>query len=227
MYSVWRLDAPSAELAKGLVDKAIAAETNGLHGQGCFDRRYYEIAPLKDEGYSAGDWDVYRAGQFALEAGIPILDDNNDEEFGTEPAPLRCDNAILYAGWYSLNHYNDAFTWNEGAIGIHLDSLSCESPRQGKSWVVNAVQRGITVSSGAVAEPYLDALPHPGGIVRNLLEGANVGDAFLRNTEYLHWMIINVGDPLYTPFRGGRKPFSALLSGCTAEGGCATRDLQL
>lgn len=33
-YSVWRLDAPSVELSKGLVDKAIAAETGGLQEKG-------------------------------------------------------------------------------------------------------------------------------------------------------------------------------------------------
>ena len=208
VYSVWRLDAATPALARGLVDKAITAENLGLHGRGCFDRRYYEIQPLKDEGYSAGDWDIYRASQFAVEAGFPVLEDSNDEEFGTPPAPLRCDDAVFYAGWYSLNHYNDAFTWNTGAIGIHLDSASATDPRGGKNWSANAVQRGITVTSGAVAEPLLDALPHPDGILRNLLEGANVADAFLRNTAYLRWMIMNIGDPLYTPFPGGRSPFA-------------------
>jgi hypothetical protein len=39
------------------------------------------------------------------------------------------------------------------------------------------------------------------------LEGANVGDAFLRNTLWLKWMIINIGDPLYRPFAKQRGPF--------------------
>ena len=37
IYSVWRLDAANGDLAKGLVDKAIFAEANGLSGKGCFD----------------------------------------------------------------------------------------------------------------------------------------------------------------------------------------------
>ena len=79
--------------------------------------------------------------------------------------------------------------------------------------MANALKQGITVTSGAINEPYLEGLPHPDGVVRNLFEGANVGDAFLRNTAFLQWMIINIGDPLYHPFRGGRPPFgsSALL----------------
>jgi hypothetical protein len=41
------------------------------------------------------------------------------------------------------------------------------------------------------------------------MEGANVGDAFLRNTRWLKWMIVNVGDPLYQPFPGGVAPFNS------------------
>jgi hypothetical protein len=67
-------------------------------------------------------------------------------------------------------------------------------------------QRVLT--SGAVAEPYLTGLPHPAGVCRNVFEGANVGDAFLRNTAKLKWQIINIEDPLYTPFPGGRGPFN-------------------
>ena len=31
--------------------------------------------------------------------------------------------------WYSYNNYPDAFTWNTGAIGFHLDSSSAADPR--------------------------------------------------------------------------------------------------
>ena len=61
---------------------------------------------------------------------------------------------------------------------------------------------------GTVTEPYLEGLARP-AVIRNLLEGANVGDAFLRNTRWLKWMILNVGDPLYQPFPGGVAPFNA------------------
>src|SRR5205823_4199231 len=119
--SVWRLDAATATLAKGLVDKALLAEAHGLSGKGCFDLNGAPIGTVADYAYGAGDWDIYQAEQFARKAGFPIEEDTHDEEFGTPPATRRCDGAALYTGWYSLNHYNDAFTWNPGAIGIHLD----------------------------------------------------------------------------------------------------------
>jgi uncharacterized protein (TIGR03790 family) len=204
IYSVWRLDAPTPALALGLIQKAVEAEKNGVSGQACFDRRYGPIKDVKDSRYGAGDWDIYRAAQMVREAGFPVVEDSRDQEFGTPPAPARCDNAILYAGWYSLDHYNDAFTWNPGAIGFHLDSASAADPRGGRNWSANAIKKGITVTAGAITEPDLFGLPHPDGVFRNLLEGANVGDAFLRNTLWLRWMILYIGDPLYRPFPGGR-----------------------
>src|ERR1019366_5811582 len=147
-----------------------------------------------------------RTGQRHPAAGGLSCEDPNWAEFGTSPAPLSCPNAALYSGWYSLNHYNNAFTWNTGAIGFHLDSASALDPRGGTNWSANAIIAGITVTSGAVYEPYLQGLVRPGGTFRDLLQGANVGDAFLRNTRWLKWMILNLGDPLYRPFRNGLSP---------------------
>jgi hypothetical protein len=74
------------------------------------------------------------------------------------------------------------------------------------------VARGITITSGAVAEPYLQGVVHSDGFFRNLFEGANVGDAMLRNTQWLKWMNLNTGDPLYRPFPSGRAPFNSRVN---------------
>jgi uncharacterized protein (TIGR03790 family) len=207
IYSVWRLDGATAALAQGLVDQAIAAEQNGLSGQACLDRRFGPIAKQFDAGDGTGDWELHLAAVFAGQAGFSVTEDENPQEFGTPPAP-NCSNAALYSGWYSLNHYNNAFTWNTGAIGFHLDSLSAADPRTGSNWSANAIQHGITATSGAVSEPYLQGLAQPDGVFLNLLEGANLGDAFLRNEAWIKWMILNIGDPLYLPFPGGLPPFN-------------------
>jgi uncharacterized protein (TIGR03790 family) len=205
IYSVWRLDGPTPAIARSLVDKAIKTEAaHGPMGQACIDE-VIDPTTSPDEGLRTGDWDLYRAAQFLMAAGFKVVKDDGGTEFGTAPAPLKCPDTALYAGWYSYNHYNDAFTWNDGAIGFHLDSASMLDPRVGVSWSVNALQRGITVTSGATSEPYVFGLPRPSGIFHDLLAGASVGDAFLRNTRFLKWHIINVGDPLYCPFPGGFK----------------------
>jgi hypothetical protein len=158
------------------------------------------MSSVVDSGYGAGDWDIHQAAEISRRAGFTVIEDAHSEEFGTLPAPLRCDRAALYAGWYALNHYNDAFTWNPGAIGIHLDSASAANPRAGTNWAANALARGITVTSGATTEPYLENLPHPDQALWYLFHGANVGDALLRSERLLKWRILNIGDPLYRPF---------------------------
>ena len=204
IYSVWRLDGPTPAIARSLVDKAIKAErVHGPAGQACIDEL---IDPTGSpyQGYRAGDWDLRSAAQLLAAAGFKVLEDSAPTEFGTPPS-MYCPGAARYAGWYKYGHYNDGFTWNDGAIGFHLDSGSMLDAREGDSWSVNALKRGITVTSGAESEPFLQALPRPGGVFHDLLAGANVGDAFLRNTRFLKWRIINIGDPLYTPFGGGKK----------------------
>lgn len=204
IYSVWRLDGPTVEIARSLVDKAMKAESaHGPRGQACIDEQE-DPRPSPYQGARMGDWDLYRAARILRAAGFSVSEDNYHTEFGTAPSGT-CHGAALYSGWYKYNNYNDAFTWNEGAIGFHLDSASVLDPRGGKNWSYNALQRGITVTSGAMDEPYLAGLPRPDGVFHDLLAGANVGDAFLRNTRFLKWMIVNIGDPLYTPFPGGKK----------------------
>ena len=163
LYSVWRLDAATLALAEGLVDKAMQAESaGGPTGQGCFDGRSGDPNLVGDASYGSGDWTIHAAALFMSQAGIAVTEDTNFAEFGTAPAPLTCPNAAFYSGWYSFDNYNDAFTWNTGAIGFHLDSASAVDPRGGLSWSPNAVIHGITVTSGSVTEPYLEGLPQAG-----------------------------------------------------------------
>jgi uncharacterized protein (TIGR03790 family) len=214
IYSVWRLDGPTPEIAKGLVDKATLAANNAT-GAACIDRNQGDMFYVQDAFAASADWDLHQAAVFLAEAGIPVTEDPAGAEFGHAPAPLICpadgSPVAFYSGWYSLNEYNGpgVFNWAPGAIGFHLDSGSAVDPRGGTNWSANALLKGITVTSGAVGEPYLQGLARPGGLFRNLLEGANVGDAFLRNTQWLKWRIINIGDPLYRPFPvGGKAPFN-------------------
>jgi hypothetical protein len=79
-------------LAKGLVDKAIIAESTGLTGIGCFG----SIAALLDSGHSSGDHDIFRAAEVVRQAGFTVVEDENAAEFGSPPAPARCDGAGFY-----------------------------------------------------------------------------------------------------------------------------------
>jgi uncharacterized protein (TIGR03790 family) len=206
IYSVFRLDAATPELARGLVDKAIAAEKNGLKGNACIDLNSGPIEGKADSGYDQGNWNHHRVGLMSKDMGFNVIEDVNNEEFGTAPAPLRCENAALYSGWYAFNQYNDAFSWAPGAIGLHLDSWSAPDPRGGANWSANALMHGITVTSGALEEPDMGGVVQSDIAFRALFAGANVGDAFFRGLSMMRWQIINMGDPLYRPFPGSKYP---------------------
>lgn len=208
VYGVWRLDGATPGIAQGLVDKAIYAETYGLVGRACFDRNrgLFQVLQETDASYLAADWDMYRAAEFTRKMGWDTIEDFVEAEFGTNPAPARCDVAAFYTGWYSFNNYNDVFTWAPGAIGWHIDSASAFNPRGGANWAANALQRGITITTGAVEEPFVRPFPKSDQIVRYLFQGANVGDAFLRSTLFKEWQFLNFGDPLYRPFPASSYP---------------------
>ncbi|MCU0227635.1 MAG: TIGR03790 family protein, partial [Bryobacterales bacterium] len=157
-----------------------------------------------DASYAAGEWDIQRASELAAMAGFQVTLDTKHEEFGQSPDMPRCEPTALYAGWYSLNQYHDGFQWTAGSIGLHIDSMSAWHPREGPNWVHNALARGITITAGAVSEPYISNYPHADGIFHDLLSGANAGDAFLRNTRLLKFRFLYAGDPLYRPFPRGR-----------------------
>jgi uncharacterized protein (TIGR03790 family) len=219
IYSVWRLDGPTPASAMALVDNALAAEwaggpisqVSGSPTNACIDMAA-DPTGNPDDGYRAADWDLFRAAQFlSATYSFQVVTDMSNEVFGTAPAP-DCRNTALYTGWYNYGRYNDAFSWNPGSIGWDLDSGALIDPRSGVWWGSNALARGLTVTSGPVAEPYLEGLARPDGTMLNLLQGANVGDAFLRNTRWLKWMILNVGDPLYKPFPGALPPFDRPLA---------------
>jgi uncharacterized protein (TIGR03790 family) len=219
IYSVWRLDGATPGIAMGLIDKALAAEANGGplsqtagYANACIDMTN-DPTRFPDTAYSAGDWDLLRASQFLAETQtFNVVTDLLETVFGEAPSP-DCSNTGLYAGWYNYGRYVDGFSWDPGSIGWDLDSGALFDPRGGIWWGPNALERGVTVTSGPVTEPYLEGLARPSGVMLDLLRGANVGDAFLRNTRWLKWKILNVGDPLYTPFPHQVPPFTSPLSG--------------
>jgi uncharacterized protein (TIGR03790 family) len=216
IYSVWRLDGPTPQMAMSLVDNAMAAEaaggpisqTPGSNPSACLDM---EVNPTlyPDSGYRSADWDLYRAAQFLAQTNaFNVITDENPVTFGTPPAP-NCPKTALYAGWYNYDTYNDAFSWDVGSIGWDLDSQMLYGIRSGPYWGAVALQKGITATSGPILEPYLEGIPRPSGVMLDLLSGANIADAFLRNTQWLKWRIDNIGDPLYQPFGSKLPPFNA------------------
>jgi uncharacterized protein (TIGR03790 family) len=209
LYAVARLDGADADAAMALVDRALEGEAlaaaGALDGIVYVDGRYGDVEPAADAAFGSyewGEWNMWGTRHvFESLATYPVVWDGNEAEFGTEPAPLACPDALFYAGWYSYYNYNDAFTWAPGAVGGHLDSCSACDLRDA-TWSAEALQRGITATFGAVNEPYVAGMPEYDQLFLYLTQGATFGEAAYQSTVVGGWMMVFVGDPLYRPFPG-------------------------
>lgn len=201
---VSRLDGPSAEVVKRLVDDAFAAEESGLSGTAYFDARWPKPDADKmrtmDMGYGFYDGSIHLAADAVRKSGrLPVVVDDKQALFQPGQAP----NAALYCGWYSLARYVPAFTWVRGAVGYHIASSECGTLRAGSSqvWCKRMLEEGAAAVVGPVAEPYVQAFPVPHLFFALLVDGRyTLAECYFLSVPYLSWQMVLVGDPLYRPF---------------------------
>jgi len=195
---VTRLDGPSAAIARGLVDKAIEAETNGLWG-----RAYIDSRGLTNGGYRVGD-DWMRASAFvARKYGFETA---LDEKEATFPAGYPMSHVALYLGWYD-QQVSGPFTsglveFMPGAFAYHLYSFSAQRLRStNNSWTGVLLQLGAACTMGAVDEPYLTGTPDLFMFLSRFAGlGFTFGEAAYSGLTSVSWQMTVVGDPLYRPF---------------------------
>jgi uncharacterized protein (TIGR03790 family) len=196
---VCRLDGPTPQIARGLVDKAIIAERTGLNGVAYIDSRGI---PDNRQPYSFGHFDQTLrdlAVLLRLRTTLEVKEERTEKLF----EPGSCPRTALYCGWYSLKKYVDSFDFVDGAIGYHIASLEAVDLRDPNSaeWCPAMLTHGITATLGAVAEPYLHAFPNPKEFFLELLDGKCLVEAFYHTQPLCSWQLVLIGDPLYTPFQ--------------------------
>jgi uncharacterized protein (TIGR03790 family) len=195
---VARLDGPTPEIARGLVDKALQAEADGLWG-----RMYFDVRNISDPGYKVGDDWIRAAAQMAQHLGFDtVLDERGD----TFPASFPMSQIALYMGWYR-EHVSGPFTLPQvefmpGAFAYHLHSFSAPSIRTATAhWVGPLLAKGATCSMGTVDEPFLTGTPDLSVFfARWSYLGFTFGEAAYAAQGILSWQTTVVGDPLYRPF---------------------------
>ncbi|MFC1766738.1 TIGR03790 family protein [Planctomycetota bacterium] len=192
---VSRLDGPSVDIARALIDKALHGEKHGLSGVAYLDSR----GIYKSNAYGHYDQSIRDlALTLKTQTQFSLQQERTDALF----APGDCPHTALYCGWYSLKTYVDAFDFEEGAVGYHIASFEAADLR-GKSspqWCPALLRDGITATLGAVAEPYLHAFPLPNEFFRALLEGQSLVEAYYHTKPFNSWQLLLIGDPLYRPF---------------------------
>jgi uncharacterized protein (TIGR03790 family) len=199
VFMVTRLDGPTPDIAKRLVDKALTAERDGLNG-----RAYFDLRSITSGAYATGDHWITNAASVARRHGYETVVDLSPETFPVnQPFPQ----VALYAGWYA-GTFDGPFRlpvveFMPGAIAYHLHSFSAfwvRSPEH--NWVGPLLAKGAAVTLGCIEEPYLELTPNIGIFFERLADQrGSVGEAAVACQAVFSWQTVVVGDPLYRPFK--------------------------
>ena len=204
---VSRLDAPTGDILKRIIDDSIKTERTGLSGTAYFDARWPrpdENPPPKNKlGYRYYDRSIHlAAGRVRTSGRMPVKLDDKSELFQPGEAP----DAALYCGWYSLARYVDAFKWRPGSVAYHIASAECRTLKKKDSqvWCKRMLEEGVAATVGPVNEPYLQAFPVPELFFALLLDGRlTLAEVYAFSKPFWSWQMVLIGDPLYRPFKGG------------------------
>jgi uncharacterized protein (TIGR03790 family) len=197
---VSRLDGPDPATVRRIIDDSLQAELTGLNGKAYFDARWPR--PAKDKalsGYTLYDEAIHRAAELT-EKVLPTVLNEDEGLFQKGDAP----DAALYCGWYSLAHYVDAFSWQQGAVAYHIASAECTTLKKPGSqvWCKRMLEDGVAATVGPVGEPYVQAFPFPQLFFGLLIDGDfTLVEAYSLSLPFISWKMILIGDPLYQPFR--------------------------
>jgi uncharacterized protein (TIGR03790 family) len=203
VFMVSRLDGPSSEIVKRIIDQSVKVEKEGLKGAAYFDARW--LRPKDDEkvetAYKFYDKSIHKAAELVRKSGrMPVVLNDKEELF----QPRDCPDAALYCGWYSLGKYVDALKWQAGSVGYHIASAECETLKKPGStvWCKRMLEEGVAATVGPVNEPYVQALPIPEMFFRFLLDGhRTLAEVYALSQPFWSWQMVLIGDPLYRPFK--------------------------
>ena len=202
MLLVGRIDAPTVETCKRMIDDAVETGRDGLWGM-C----YLDLAK-KGGSYKIGDDWIETIAEENAKIGIPTVIDRNRDTFVTN-YPMN--DAALYFGWYITHRngplLNPEFSFRKGAIAVHLHSFSASQLRQpNKYWCGPILEAGAAATLGNVYEPFLQMTHHFDIFHDRLLKGYSLVEAAYMSIPALSWQAVVLGDPLYRPYAALSTP---------------------
>ncbi len=215
-----RLDGPSIDLVKQIIDQSVEVEAKGLEGKVYVDARGIKYNPADEPGYGYGGYDESMREMARLlekDGKMSVTLDDRPELF----APGSCPDCALYCGWYSLANYVPCCKFVPGAVAWHLASSEAASLRDPKSklWCKNLLENGAVATLGPVAEPYTIGFPKPEEFFGFLATGKyTLVETYWRTEMFASWMTVLVGDPLYNPYLKSPKLKSEQVTPSPAGG---------
>ncbi len=203
-----RLDGPTVDIVKGLIDDAVAVEAKGLSGNVVIDARGigFNAKTGNDTGHGYGGYDQSMRDAAALleKAGMKVTLDDKQPVLAAGAAK----DVAIYCGWYSHAKFVDSCEFVPGAVAWHLASSEAVTLRRPDStvWCPNLLKKGVCATIGPVAEPYTVGFPKPAEFYGFLATGEyTLVESYARSQLFCSWMSVLVGDPLYNPFKKNAK----------------------
>ena len=192
MILVMRLDGPTKEDAKALVDRAIRANVNGVSGRGYFDQ--YGSSVDKDPNKSIKKaYDLFKNAGFVCQieqtSSLMLPPDYSGED------------ALFYFGWYDGGqHYltnGDHFQWQDGSIGVNLYSGGADVlDLRHETWCPWMIVRGVAGTQASISEGYTFAYSNAYYLLLYMLNGFSYAEACYASNIVLSWKQVFLGDPL-------------------------------
>ncbi len=173
---------------------------------------------LTKASLSANCWGFSIKGLTVTDAaGVAVWDDrfttDSTARYQWQTSPRPGLNALWAWGWYGGAF--DSYRFVPGAVGAQLTSftaLTIRTPlnadpkmyshiavRWGGNWVPRMLEQGVTATWGAVTEPYAVYYAPGGNVFDHLWAGYNFGDSFYIAQNAVRWVMVAIGDPLYSP----------------------------
>ena len=203
MLMVCRLDGPSPEVVRRMIDDALWAEEHGLQG-----RAYFDIRSTSKPGYVEGDRWIRAAYERLRLTGMPAALDTAPEMI---PVEYPMSEAAFYLGWYhevvSGPVSRRDFQFARGAVAYHLHSFAAWTVRtSSEKWAGPLLAKGAACTMGSVYEPFLLGSPQLDIFTDRLCQGYTFAEASYMSQRLLSWMATFLGDPLYRPFAKPVRP---------------------
>ncbi|HSH38767.1 MAG TPA: TIGR03790 family protein [Chthoniobacterales bacterium] len=194
---VCRLDAPSAQTVRRMINDAVETEKNGLWG-----RAFVDGAANTGGGLEVGDRWLAETMQQLRKSGVPVVYDEAQPVF---PEGYPVSDCAVYYGWYSDRvagpFAQHSFRFTPGAVAVHIHSYSASTLRDPTAnWVGPLLTQGAAASLGNVYEPFLQLTTNLSIMNDRLLHGFTFAESAYMGTPAVSWMQVMVGDPLYRPY---------------------------
>lgn len=190
---VGRIDGPSAEHCRRMIDAAIRAEAEGLWGNA-----YIDLAP---EAGAGREW-IQAASNQLRRQGVPVTVNQFPQLF---PIGYPMKDPAFYIGTKQEEvggpFTEPEFRFRPGAVAACLTDSSASSVRDTKAaWAAALLHSGATAVIGNAANPGASHSHRLDIFVDRLLKGHTLVESANMASDSLSWTSVALGDPLYRPF---------------------------